>query len=126
VNIQKVLLVDDDQTLLLVAQIGLQTQQPDWQIDLAFSGLEAINLAIAEKPDLILLDIEMPGLDGKATFARLKEINVCAYIPVIFVTAESRQELLDTYLALGAIGIISKPFDPMSLSAHITELTKHL
>lgn len=73
-------------------------------------------------PDVILLDVMMPGLDGPTVFARLRERPVTARIPVIFMTAKVQTHELARYEALGAIGIIPKPFDPMTLADQVRRL----
>lgn len=117
-NISKILLVDDDKNIQLIAQIGLE-DMPDWQIILASSGQECVNKATSELPDLILLDMMMPGMDGRTTLAKLRENPATASIPVIFMTAKVQKHEVDSYLSLGVAGVITKPFDPITLSQDI-------
>jgi len=124
--IQKVLLVDDDPRIRKIAQISLEGVG-GWQVSLVASGFEAIEVAQREKPDVILLDVMMPEMDGPTTLAKIREVEAIASIPVIFFTAKVQKQELDSYLALGAAGIISKPFDPMKLPSEITEIVeRHL
>ncbi|HEY9712449.1 MAG TPA: response regulator [Chroococcales cyanobacterium] len=120
-NISKILLVDDDHNIRLIAQIGLE-DTPDWSVVTAASGQECIDLATSEKPDLILLDVMMPGMDGKTTFTKLKESNDTADIPVIFMTAKVQAHEMEAYVSMGATGVITKPFDPITLSSDIKRL----
>jgi two-component system, OmpR family, response regulator len=81
--------------------------------------VQALPLAVREQPDLILLDVMMPELDGPSTFERLRESAATRHIPVIFMTAKAQTHELEKLRALGAAGVISKPFDPMALPAEI-------
>lgn len=121
VMVERVLLVDDDPRIRKIAQIALQGVA-HWQVSLAASGFEALEAAAKDRPDVILLDVMMPEMDGPTTLARLKESEQTASIPVIFFTAKVQKHELDSYLALGAAGIISKPFDPMTLPQEITDI----
>jgi len=120
-HIKKVLLVDDEDPIRLIAQIGLE-DRPEWLILLASSGAEALTIANQEKPDLILLDVMMPGMDGKTALKKLRENTETAHIPVIFMTAKVQEHELKGYVDSGVIGIIAKPFDPMTLSTEIENL----
>lgn len=88
----------------------------------ASSGEAGIAAAEADPPDVILLDVLMPGLDGPATLAELKRRPATAGVPVIFLTGTTAPEALAHLLALGARGVIGKPFDPLSLSRKVREL----
>ena len=123
--IKKVLLVDDEDNIRLIAQIGLE-DRPNWQILSAASGKEGLDLATKEKPDLILLDVMMAGMDGRATLVKLRENPETASIPVIFMTAKAQKQELDSYLTLGVLGVIIKPFDPMTLSTEIEQMVASL
>lgn len=121
--IQKVLLVDDDPRIRKIAQISLEGVG-GWQVSLVASGFEAIEVALKEHPDVILLDVMMPEMDGPTTLSKIREKEEIANIPVIFFTAKVQKQELDSYLALGAAGIISKPFDPMKLPQEIKEIVE--
>jgi CheY-like chemotaxis protein len=89
---------------------------------LASSGVEAVTKAASERPDIILLDVQMPGLDGPTTFSRLRAQEATATMPIIFMTAKIQKQEVARYLELGALGVISKPFDPMTLPSEIKKL----
>ena len=111
---KKILIVDDD--ALMRRSLAFNLEQSGYQVNTAGSGEDAIKLAMLEPPDLVLLDIGLPGMDGLESLNELKQkINV----PVIFVTA--RQRKLDEVigLELGADDYITKPFDMDVLLAHI-------
>jgi two-component system OmpR family response regulator len=118
---KKLLFVDDVESIRLIAKIGLE-HGSQWQVLSVSSGQEALDIAPKEMPDLILLDVMMPGMDGKETLIKLRENSITAQIPVIFVTAKVQNHELKSYLELGALGVISKPFDPMTLSADIEKI----
>jgi two-component system OmpR family response regulator len=116
--IHKVLLVDDEEDIRTIGFWSL-SRVAGWQTVLAASGAEAVEKAAAELPDLILLDVQMPGLDGPTTFGRLREHALTARIPVIFMTAKIQKQEVARYLALGAAGVVGKPFNPMTLPSEI-------
>ena len=116
-----ILLIDDEDDIREVATLTLETMG-DFAVTSASSGEAGIECATRERPDAILLDVMMPELDGPSTLARLRAIAVTRDIPVIFLTAKvqavDRRRLAD----LGAVGIIAKPFDPMTLAEEVTSL----
>lgn len=82
-------------------------------------GTDALKALPALKPDLILLDVMMPEMDGPEVFSKLSKDEALCEIPVIFITARSHPDEVEEFLRLGAIGVISKPYDPMTLSDEI-------
>ena len=120
-TIRKVLLVDDEDDIRTIGQLSL-SRVGGWQTVLAASGAEAITKAAAEQPDLILLDVMMPGMDGPTTLGQLRAQAATARTPVIFMTAKIQKQEVARYLELGAVGVIGKPFDPMTLPAEIKKL----
>ena len=120
-TIRKVLLVDDEDDIRTIGQVSL-SRVGGWQTVLASSGADALAKAAAERPDLILLDVMMPGMDGPTTLARLRAQEATAATPVIFMTAKIQKQEVARYLELGAVGVIGKPFDPMTLPAEIKRL----
>ncbi len=114
IDIKQVLLVDDDMNIRTLAQMGLEGLT-DWKVELAGSGAEALTKATEMKPDLIILDVMMPGMDGPTTLSELRKVESLAGIPVIFMTAKAQTHELELYQKMGAKGIITKPFDPMTL-----------
>ena len=117
----KVLLVDDDTNIRMVAVMGLEDEL-DWEIQEACSGQEAIQLASTQKPDLILLDMMMPGMDGVSAFGKLRELDTVKDTPIIFMTAKVQPEEIESYKILGARGVIIKPFDPITLAQEIQDI----
>ncbi|HEX5753428.1 MAG TPA: response regulator [Archangium sp.] len=120
-TIRKVMLVDDEDDIRTIGQLSLG-RVGGWQTVLAASGAEAVAKAAAEQPDLILLDVMMPGMDGPTTLGKLRAQEATAKTPVIFMTAKIQKQEVARYLELGAVGVIGKPFDPMTLPAEIKKL----
>ena len=120
-SIKTVLLVDDDQNIRFVAQMSLEGLTP-WEVIAAESGEDALKRVAEKTPDVILLDMMMPGMDGPATFAKLKERPELTSVPVIFMTAKVQTHEIEGYRQLGAAGVITKPFDPMSLADEIRQI----
>lgn len=120
-TISKVLLVDDEPHIRRIGELSLKGVGK-WTAVLASSGTDALTLAERENPDLILLDVMMPGMDGPATLQQLRASETTAKIPVIFMTAKVQKHEVDKYLAAGAVGVIPKPFDPMALPAQILQI----
>jgi two-component system, OmpR family, response regulator len=121
--LSKILLVDDDENIRTIALLSLED---DYAVEIATSGIAALEMAAINKPDLILLDVMMPGLDGKATFEKLQQKPELANIPVIFMTAKVQTHEIDFYLKLGAAGVITKPFDPMNLASDVQKIWETL
>lgn len=109
-----VLFVDDDPDIRIIAEMSLGLD-PGFRVRLAGSGAEALQSVRNEVPDLILLDMMMPEMDGCDTFAALKDLLDPMPL-VIFVTARTRSEDVARLTDLGAVGVIPKPFDPIKLA----------
>jgi CheY-like chemotaxis protein len=116
-----ILCVDDEEDILQVAKLSLEAVG-GFRASLCRGSAGAVEMVRDLAPDLILLDVMMPDMDGPATLAKLRSGGAVARIPVIFMTAKAQPGEIGHYLNLGAIGVISKPFDPMSLSGEIREL----
>lgn len=114
----RVLNVDDESDIREIVEISLGLD-PEMTVRSCASGGEAIAAAAGWSPDLILLDVMMPGMDGPATLARLRESPRTAAIPVVFMTARTQPRDVEHFRALGAKGVIAKPFDPITLAASV-------
>jgi len=108
------LYVDDEDDIREIAVMALELDS-DIAVKSCSSGSEALETVKNWVPDLILLDAMMPGIDGPETLVRLRENPATAAIPVVFITARSQPEDIERFIDLGALGVISKPFDPMTL-----------
>jgi CheY-like chemotaxis protein len=118
---RRVLVVDDDELLCEVAQTALELIG-GWEVSTAQSGRQAQQLAVAEHPDAILLDVMMPGVDGPSTVAALRADPATQDIPIIFLTAKMPSEDQQEWRALNLAGVIPKPFDPMTLATDMAAL----
>jgi CheY-like chemotaxis protein len=115
---RKILLVDDEDDIREVAQMSLE-MTAGWEVVAAGSGPEALRLAALERPDAILLDVMMPGMDGPATARELKAGAATAGIPIVLLTAKVQAADRRRFDDLGVAGILSKPFDPMTLADEV-------
>ncbi len=120
-TISKILLVEDDPDIQKVARMSLKLRGVQ-EVVVAEHGEECLALVGQVKPDVILLDIMMPKLDGYETCRRLQENQETRSIPVIFLTAKAQHFERKRGLALGARGYLIKPFDPMTLYDQIVAL----
>lgn len=102
-----ILIVDDNKTNI---DVLVQTLKKDYRIGVTLNGRDAINFAKANRPDLILLDIIMPGMDGFQVCRKLKSDPITKAIPIIFITAMDKPEHKTKCLKYGAVDYITKPF----------------
>jgi DNA-binding response OmpR family regulator len=112
----RILYVDDEPDIRDIAMMALELD-PEIEVRSCSSGMEALAEAAVWKPDLILLDVMMPEMDGPETLRRLRENEKTEGIPVVFITARTQVAEVQRFLGLGASGVIAKPFDPMELAA---------
>jgi two-component system, OmpR family, response regulator len=120
-DFQSILYVDDDPDICSIVQATLRLV-PGLNVQTAESGERAIDLAYELRPDLVLMDVMMPGLDGPSTFTRMRESVLLSEIPIIFMTAKVLPTEIAQLLQLGAIGVIVKPFDPLKLYGELSSL----
>jgi CheY-like chemotaxis protein len=118
VSRRTVLLIDDEPDIREVVELSLGSVA-GWEVLTASSGADGVALASAQRPDVILLDVMMPGLDGPATLDVLRGRDETRAIPVLFMTAKAQAGELTRYASLGVAGVIPKPFDPMTLSDRV-------
>lgn len=121
VNTRRVLVVDDDELLREVAKVSLE-MVGGWEVLTAGSGAEGHATAVRERPDALILDVMMPGMDGPSTVLALRGDPATADIPVIFLTAKVGGEGRQQWAHLAVAGVIAKPFDPMALPAEVARL----
>ena len=118
-----ILYVDDEPDIRLIVEMSLSIR-PELTVRTAGSGEEALGLLIDQRwrPDVLMVDVMMPGLTGPDVLAALRAEPATEDLPVIFVTARARPQDVDTYVKLGARGVITKPFDPMKLADQLLTL----
>jgi CheY-like chemotaxis protein len=117
---KNILIVDDEEDVRAIAKLGLE-MGAGWNVLTASSGQEALNMAVSHQPDVILLDMMMPDMDGRATFQQLRANPNTRTIPVILVTAKVQQSDQDNFADLGVAAIFAKPFRPLKLAEQIRE-----
>lgn len=124
-ELKHILCVDDEPDILDIAMIGL-ADVGGFQVTGCNDGQEGIERAMMLKPDLILLDMMMPEMDGVQTLAKIKEHAEISGIPVVFMTARAQPGEIEGYIKMGAAAVISKPFNPMTLSQKMMDIWKNL
>ena len=118
----KILHIDDEPDIREITALALGID-PDTELKSCPSGQAALaELAGGYKPDVILLDVMMPGLDGPGTLEQVRAMAGCAETAVIFMTARAQAQEQARFIGLGAVGVIIKPFDPMTLAAQVREI----
>jgi len=120
-ELKKILLVEDEIDIRTVAKLALCTVG-GFTVEACESGRDALARAEAFAPDLVMLDVMMPGMDGPSTLEALRRLPAIADTPVIFMTAKVQPQEVAHYKSLGAIEVIAKPFDPMTLAAGVREI----
>lgn len=116
--LNKILYVEDEADIRTVAQLALEAVAGFTLLPCA-GGEEAVRNGPAFVPDLILLDVMMPGMDGPSTLAALRALQPLKNVPVIFMTAKVQPTEIQRYRELGALDVIAKPFDPMTLGDQV-------
>ena len=122
--VRRVLLIDDDPDIVEVTLLALRGS--GFIAESCVDSSLALATAIAFRPDLVLLDAMMPGIDGPEVLSRLRAEPQTAAVPVVFVTARVDSLSASEYLQLGAASVIPKPFDPLTLPARIAAIVRGL
>ena len=117
----RILYVEDDADIREIAQLALEVVG-GFKVLLCASGEQALLQAAAFSPQLILLDVMMPDMDGPSTLRALRQQPELAHIPVAFMTAKIQPQEIAHYKAMGALEVIAKPFDPMLLPQQVTDI----
>lgn len=120
-ELNKVLCVEDEADIQIVAKMALESVG-NFTVHMCGSGSDALTELPGFDPDIILLDVMMPGMDGPDTFRAIRRLDGYESVPIIFMTAKVMEEDREHYRSLGAAGIIAKPFDPMALPDQIREI----
>ena len=119
----KLLHVDDEPDILELAKMSLE-MTGDFDVTNCASGADALHAAKAAQPDVLLLDVMMPGMSGPETLMHLRQILGLEHTPVFFMTARVSAAMWAELFELGAVDVIAKPFDPMTLGSRIKDLLK--
>jgi CheY-like chemotaxis protein len=120
-KLERITYVEDEPDIRSITEFALK-QLGGFNLDVCGSGPEAIERTPDYDPDLIVLDVMMPGMDGVETFKRLRAVPKLAKTPVVFLTAKAMKWEIDRYRALGAADVIAKPFDPLTLPDRLHEI----
>jgi two-component system, OmpR family, response regulator len=120
-GLHTILYVEDDPDIQEVVTMALEVVG-GFAVSVASSGREALVLAQASTPDLILLDVMMPDMDGPTTLAHLRERPEFVDVPVIFITAKVQATEIEYFKSLGAVDVIAKPFDPVTLAGQVQSI----
>ena len=116
--LERILYVEDDPDIQSIAKLALE-DLGGFTVEVCLSGREALKLAPEFSPQLMILDVMMPGMDGPTTLAELRKLPTLENVPAIFMTAKVQKQEVADYKALGAVDVIAKPFDPMTLADDI-------
>jgi len=117
-ELKKILYVEDEPDIQMIARVALENVG-GFELCVCSSGAEALEKAADFGPDLLLLDVMMPGMDGPTTLAKLRKIPQLAGTPVMFMTAKVQPQEIEYLKSLNVADVIAKPFDPMALANSI-------
>ena len=120
-NLQRILVVDDEADIQVVVKMALE-MVGGFVVEVCSSGQEALKKIVTFQPDLILLDVMLPGMDGPSIFKELKNIEEIPPPRVIFLTAKIQTQDVELYNQLGVLGVLEKPFNPLSISSAIASI----
>jgi two-component system OmpR family response regulator len=119
----RVLNVEDETDIREVVEMSLGLD-PEFLIKSCGSGADALSTSTAWPPDLILLDVMMPVMDGPTTLKHLRQHPQTSLTPVVFMTARAQAREIESFVSLGAVGVIPKPFDPMTLAESVKNFVR--
>jgi two-component system OmpR family response regulator len=122
-SLSSLLYVDDDADIREIVEMSLSLDG-DVRVTTSAGGEQALASMRVEQPDLVVLDVMMPGMDGPTVLAHMRADPQLARIPVIFMTAKANAQEVSRFRQLSAIGVIAKPFDPMKLGSQVKTLWK--
>lgn len=117
-SLSRVVYVEDEPDIQAIVRIALEAIG-GLQVTIFNSGQEAIARAADQQPQLLVLDVMMPGLDGPSTLRLLREQPGMQHVPAVFMTAKAQPQEIEQLLQQGAIAVVSKPFDPMQLAEQL-------
>ncbi len=124
-TLTRLMYVDDEADIRTIVEMSL-TIVGDFEVTMCASGREALERLPEARPQLLLLDVMMPGMDGPSTLGAVRRVPGFEALPVVFVTAKVQPEEVAGFRALGAADVIAKPFDPMTLPAEVQAIWDRL
>ncbi|MEO7908285.1 MAG: response regulator, partial [Roseiflexaceae bacterium] len=113
--LKRILMIEDEPDIQVVAQLALEALG-GFQVRVCSTGREGVQAAAAFAPDMILLDVMMPGMDGPSTLRELRKVPQTLTTPVVFMTAKVQPQEIAEYHTIGVLDVVAKPFDPMTLA----------
>ena len=119
--IRKIMVIDDEEAIIIVLKASIEATT-DWQVITCSSATEGTAIAAAEQPNVILLDVSMPRVDGTEVLKALQTETATQKIPVIFLTAKARASEQQALKSLGVAGVITKPFSPDAIANQVRSL----
>ena len=120
-QLSKILYAEDEDDIREVALMALEAIG-GFTVEACASGQELLDKIGSFEPDLILLDVMMPDMDGPTTLSNIRRIESMSNVPVAFMTAKVQPQEVENLKQLGAVDVIAKPFDPMTLADQIREV----
>ena len=120
-QLHKIMMVEDDPDIQAVASFALEAVG-GFEVAVCSGGLEALERVDGFAPDLVLLDVMMPGMDGPTLLRQLRARPATAHLPVVFMTAKAQAHEIAGYKSLGALDVVTKPFVPMTLSQTLLDI----
>ncbi|MGB0086131.1 MAG: response regulator [Rhodomicrobiaceae bacterium] len=120
-ELQRITYVEDEPHIREIVQLALE-ELGGFTLQVCESGAEALDTVPKFHPDLVMLDVMMPGMNGIQTFRSLRQLPEVAETPIVFVTAKAQKHEIQQYLSLGAADVIPKPFDPVALPGEISAI----
>lgn len=120
-QLKRILMVEDDVDIQTVARLSLEAVG-GYVVEICSGGYEALGRVKEFAPDLVLLDVMMPDMDGPTVLQSLRSDPVTKDLPVVFMTAKAQAHEVASYKAMGALAVVSKPFDPMLLPATLAHI----
>ncbi|MFA5041018.1 MAG: response regulator [Bdellovibrionales bacterium] len=120
-ELKRILCIDDEEDILSVAKMSLELTG-GYEVTCDADVLHALEILADTAPDLIVLDVMMPKMSGPVALAEIRKKKEATDIPVIFLTARVQPSEVSSYKAMGATGVIVKPFDPMTLAKQIKDI----
>ena len=124
-DLKTILYVDDEPDIREVVQMSLSLVD-GLDVQVCESGERALQLMPQIEPDMVLLDVMMPGMDGPSTMQKMRSHSELASIPVVFMTAKAMPQEVARFRELGAVSVIAKPFDPIQLGNQVIAIWEGL
>jgi CheY-like chemotaxis protein len=122
-QLKKIMYAEDEPDVQMVVELTVQTMS-DYEIKICENGRVLLENIQEYEPDLVLLDVMMPEMDGPTTLKNLKQSDATKNLPVIFMTAKAQVHEIEALKSSGVVGVITKPFDPVTLCDEIEQIWK--